>query len=87
VGCTLLLLALQWAGSTYLWQSSHVLAPLIIGIAVLVFFGLYEWRVPRLPIVPLRLFGNLSLVACYFINVTNGSVYYVQIFCAFVAAL
>jgi hypothetical protein len=85
-GCTLLLLALQWAGSTYVWQSAQVLAPLVIGIAILGFFGLYEWRLAHLPIIPLRLFGNLSLCACYFITVTNGSIYYVQLFCAFAEA-
>ena len=38
---TLLLLALDWAGGAYAWHDPHVAAPLAIGLALLVTFGLY----------------------------------------------
>ncbi|EPE09093.1 mfs general substrate transporter [Ophiostoma piceae UAMH 11346] len=41
---TLMLLALDWAGGTYDWSDKHVAAPLAIGLALLVLFGLYEWK-------------------------------------------
>jgi hypothetical protein len=43
-GTTLLLLAFDWAGGTYVWRDAHVLGPLITGIVLLIFFGLYEWK-------------------------------------------
>ena len=41
---TLMLLALDWAGGTYGWADAHVAATLAVGLALLVLFGLYEWR-------------------------------------------
>ncbi|KAK4935167.1 hypothetical protein LTR10_023730 [Elasticomyces elasticus] len=42
--CTLLLLALDWAGGAYAWSDAHVAAPLGIGLGILVLFCLYEWK-------------------------------------------
>ncbi|EXJ61668.1 hypothetical protein A1O7_02097 [Cladophialophora yegresii CBS 114405] len=44
VACTLLLLALDWAGGAYEWSDAHVAAPLGIGCGFLVLFCLYEWK-------------------------------------------
>ncbi|KAI8649111.1 MFS domain-containing protein [Fusarium keratoplasticum] len=41
---SLMLLALNWAGGTYPWSDAHVIGPLVAGLALLVFFGLYEWK-------------------------------------------
>ncbi|AEO65543.1 b6246144-b555-4864-ba49-ca1a76f0f3a2 [Thermothielavioides terrestris] len=41
---TLMLLALDWAGGAYAWSDPHVAAPLAIGLALFVLFGLYEWK-------------------------------------------
>lgn len=42
--CTLLLLALDWAGGAYDWSNAHVAAPLGIGFGFLALFCLYgEW--------------------------------------------
>lgn len=38
---TLLLLALDWAGGSYAWSDPHVAAPLAVGLALLIAFGLY----------------------------------------------
>lgn len=40
-GQLLLLLGLAWGGAAYSWTSAHVLATLIIGIVLLILFGLY----------------------------------------------
>ncbi|GAB7353936.1 hypothetical protein MBLNU459_g4542t1 [Dothideomycetes sp. NU459] len=40
----LLLLALDWAGGAYSWSNPHVVAPLVVGLALLVLFALYEWK-------------------------------------------
>jgi hypothetical protein len=41
VACTLLLLALDWAGGAYSWSDVHVAAPLGVGLGFLVLFCLY----------------------------------------------
>ncbi len=38
---TLMLLALDWASGAYSWSDAHVAAPLGVGLALLVLFGLY----------------------------------------------
>ncbi|OCL11760.1 MFS general substrate transporter, partial [Glonium stellatum] len=43
-GTTLLLLAFDWAGGTYRWSNVHVAVPLGVAIALLIIFGLYEWK-------------------------------------------
>lgn len=40
-GATLTLLALDWTGGTYEWHDAHVIAPLVVGIVLLIGFGLY----------------------------------------------
>jgi hypothetical protein len=41
VGSLLTLLALDWAAGTYAWADTHVVAPLTIGLVLLVAFSLY----------------------------------------------
>ncbi|KAI0003579.1 MFS general substrate transporter [Xylariaceae sp. FL0662B] len=41
---TLMLLALDWAGGAYAWSDPHVAIPLSLGLALMVGFGVYEWR-------------------------------------------
>ncbi|KAF7294672.1 MFS general substrate transporter [Mycena indigotica] len=43
-GTTLLLLAFDWAGGTFSWHDTHVVAPLVIGVVLLLLFCLYEWK-------------------------------------------
>ena len=40
-GATLIILALDWTGGTYPWSDSHIIAPLVVGIVLLILFGLY----------------------------------------------
>lgn len=40
-GAALTLLGLNWAGGVYPWGDAHVVAPLTIGLVMLVAFGLY----------------------------------------------
>jgi MFS family permease len=43
-GSTLVILALDWTGGTYPWSNAHIGAPLGVGIALLIGFGLYGTR-------------------------------------------
>ncbi|KAF9040487.1 MFS general substrate transporter [Hymenopellis radicata] len=65
------IIALTWGGATYSWSSYHVLAPLIIGLAGIVMFGVYEAKVAKEPIMPFVLLTNRTSLSGYiqtFIN-------------------
>ena len=60
----LVLVALNWGGSTYPWTDAHVLAPLIVGCALAPVFILYEAYMPLAqPILPIKLLKNRAYVA------------------------
>lgn len=46
-GLTLFLTSLNLGGGIFTWSDSHVLGTLVVGIAVLNAFGVYEWKVTR----------------------------------------
>ncbi|EAS30387.3 MFS drug efflux pump [Coccidioides immitis RS] len=54
-GVIIFLAGLQWGGYQYQWASAHVLAPLIIGLALLVAFVFWEVYGAEHPILPRRL--------------------------------
>jgi hypothetical protein len=58
-------LALTWGGVQHSWSSYHVLLPLIIGIAGLGLFLVYETHFPQEPIVPQRIWGNRTTGSGY----------------------
>ena len=54
-GMVLFMAGMQWGGYQYPWGSAHVLAPLILGAAMLVAFGLWEAYGAKYPMFPSRL--------------------------------
>lgn len=69
------LIALGWAGSSYPWSSSHVIAPLIVGFVGLAVFLVYEGsRFAVEPTVPLRLFGNRTSLVAFILTFLVGLV-------------
>ncbi|ERS99531.1 hypothetical protein HMPREF1624_04733 [Sporothrix schenckii ATCC 58251] len=56
-GIVLLVAGLLWGGYQYAWSSAHVLALLIIGVALLVAFAFWQSRFAPYPMVPRRLVG------------------------------
>ncbi|KAJ3809904.1 major facilitator superfamily domain-containing protein [Lentinula aff. lateritia] len=75
-GCTLIMLPLIWGGITYPWNSVVVLAPLCCGVFVVVLFCLWEWKVAKLPIVPLHIFKHVTVVGVYICMFANGFVFF-----------
>lgn len=61
-GLSLFIVGLNLGGGLYPWTSSRVLATLILGLVILLGFGLYEWKGTRTGLVHHDLF-----------NGTNGS--------------
>jgi MFS family permease len=72
----LVLLGLSWAGNEYPWASAAVLAPLIIGLALLGVFLLVEWKLVALPLVPLRIFRNSTVAAGMAATLFSGMIFY-----------
>ncbi|KAL4986315.1 fungal trichothecene efflux pump [Aspergillus falconensis] len=54
-GLILFLGGLQWGGYQYSWSSAHVLAPLILGVALLICFTFWEIYGAKYPLFPSRL--------------------------------
>ncbi|KAK5071383.1 hypothetical protein LTR16_009269, partial [Cryomyces antarcticus] len=48
-------MGMQWGGYQYPWSSAHVLAPLILGVVLLVAFGVWETHGAKYPMFPKRL--------------------------------
>ncbi|KAH8674117.1 major facilitator superfamily domain-containing protein [Xylariales sp. PMI_506] len=67
-----LVLALTWGGSAYAWNSSHVLAPLIMGCIGLLGFGIYEWLVVSEGIFDHRMFQSRNFPILLFACVVDG---------------
>ncbi|KAH8829805.1 major facilitator superfamily domain-containing protein [Flagelloscypha sp. PMI_526] len=79
-GTTLCNIGLSWAGVRYAWSDVHVLAPLIIGLALIVIFMIHQRYIPSQPTVPRDIVGNRTTFSAYlgtFIHgVTSISVIY-----------
>src|ERR687886_723533 len=65
---TPLLLGLVWGGRDYPWTSGHVIVALVVAVAALAAFLLYERRVPE-PILPFSLLRN-GVVASSVVSMT-----------------
>ncbi|KAF9586271.1 hypothetical protein BGW38_007675 [Lunasporangiospora selenospora] len=65
IGLVLILLPLNWGGSTYAWNSPLVIGLFCAGFAVLIIFILIEWKVAQEPIIPFYLFKSRTNSAVF----------------------
>ncbi|KAK0501035.1 iron permease [Armillaria luteobubalina] len=84
-GTTLAIIGLTWGGIRYDWTDKHVLAPLIIGFALLVAFGWYEVKVPVKPTIPSDLLTNRTTLSAILMTAMHGItsisiLYYLPVF-------
>ncbi|KAH0288255.1 hypothetical protein KCU62_g5356, partial [Aureobasidium sp. EXF-3399] len=56
-GLVLLLMGLIWSKNPYPWTDSHVLAPFIVGLVLLILFALYEWKCKKDDVIHHDLFN------------------------------
>lgn len=71
-GTTLAVIGLAWGGGRHPWTSAAVLAPLIIGLALVGLFILYEAKVPREPTIPWELLSNRTSFSGYMATLIHG---------------
>ncbi|KIO20425.1 hypothetical protein M407DRAFT_29949, partial [Tulasnella calospora MUT 4182] len=74
IGTTLTVIALSWAGAKYPWSSYQVLVPLVLGMAFVVGFFVYEAKVPVGPVVPWELVNNRTSFFGYATTFLHGIV-------------
>ncbi|BFZ62213.1 hypothetical protein YB2330_003296 [Saitoella coloradoensis] len=76
IGATLLfLLALNWGGSQYRWDSAAVLCCLIISGALFVAFGIAEVKFAKEPVMPMSLFAHRTRLGGYLVCLFHGMVF------------
>ncbi|KAF9350438.1 hypothetical protein BGX26_011387 [Mortierella sp. AD094] len=72
IAIVLILLPLNWGGSTYAWDSPLVIGLFCGGAVVLLIFLFIEWKVAKEPIIPFRMFKSRTNTAvfltCFFIG-------------------
>lgn len=76
IGLTLILVPLNGGGVTYAWDSTLVIVMFTIGGVFMILFLGIEGKVAKLPMIPLRLFKNLSLCLIYLATFCFGATYY-----------
>lgn len=77
---TSLLLGISFGGTMFPWKSWHTLVPLILGAAGCFAVGIYEYYVPKVPIVNTKVFCNLSASIGFFQVVLHGLILYLLIY-------
>ncbi|KAK0380012.1 major facilitator superfamily transporter [Colletotrichum limetticola] len=76
----LLLIPLSGGGVTYPWSSPFVIAGVVVGAVLAVLFVLYEWKLAKLPIMPLRLYHAPHCSALFGQTFLMGQAYFGNLF-------
>ncbi|OAG12766.1 putative MFS aflatoxin efflux pump [Paraphaeosphaeria sporulosa] len=79
-GIVCLLLALQWGGQTYTWNSSRIIVLLILQGVLLLGFVTVQIYLPKTATTPLRLFKYRSLVSGLWAAICIGASQYIFIY-------
>ncbi|KAJ3473778.1 hypothetical protein NLG97_g10137 [Lecanicillium saksenae] len=64
-GTIMLLMGLEFGGTQYAWNSATVICLLVFGAVTIAIFLVYESRVAKFPVIPVRLFNTTTSVATY----------------------
>ncbi|KAK4331764.1 LOW QUALITY PROTEIN: Major facilitator superfamily domain-containing protein, partial [Rhodotorula toruloides] len=76
----LLILPLNWGGTSFPWVSGPVLGCLIASFFAFAIFFLWEWKVARIPIVPPFIFKNQTVAAIFASTFLSGSTILCQLY-------
>ncbi|KAH8833360.1 major facilitator superfamily domain-containing protein [Flagelloscypha sp. PMI_526] len=84
-GITLSNIGLAWAGVRYPWTDAHVLAPLIVGLALIVVFLAHQKFVAKFPTVPWDVLSDRTVLSAFFGTFVHGItsialVYYIPVY-------
>lgn len=73
-GTTSFLLGLSWGGVLHPWASVQTLVPILIGVASMILFVLYEAKLAKEPLIPPSLFNNTTANIAYLIDAWHGCI-------------
>ncbi|KAL6238516.1 hypothetical protein BDW75DRAFT_247243 [Aspergillus navahoensis] len=79
-GTAVLLLGLTWGGGEYPWDSAHVIATIVVGLAVCVLFMLWQWKGATYPLVPVHIFKSGIVNGACLTMFINGWNFLVQVY-------
>ncbi|SZF02882.1 unnamed protein product [Blumeria hordei] len=79
LGLLLILIALNWGGQQYAWTSSHVLSFLLIGLALLTSFGLWEKFGAEYPLYPRRIVRAPRPFYCILFLIFSAGINYIPL--------
>ncbi|KAK2752026.1 major facilitator superfamily transporter [Colletotrichum kahawae] len=79
-GVLLLLIPLNSGGSIWPWHSEHVITMLVLGGFFFVIFAVIEKSVAKIPLIPLRLFGQRSTAVMYVQSALYDCVWQVNLY-------
>ncbi|KAK5050470.1 hypothetical protein LTR84_003751 [Exophiala bonariae] len=69
-------MGLSWANNPYPWNDAHVLAPMIIGLILFGFIGIYCWKIGKNSFIPPALFSrDRNAAICLFAIFIEGLVF------------
>ncbi|RPA96175.1 MFS general substrate transporter [Choiromyces venosus 120613-1] len=74
-GTVLFLLGLEFGGVSHPWNSPIVICFVVFGILILCAFVYVEWKVAKLPIMPIKLFTNRTNACAYFVGFFHGFIF------------
>ncbi|ANB12839.1 Vba5p [Sugiyamaella lignohabitans] len=77
---TSLLLGITFGGVNFPWNSYHVLLPLILGVVGFAGFCVYEYKVPKDPMIRLAVFSNRSAFIGYIQVLIHGLILWCLIY-------
>ena len=66
------LVPISWGGLMFSWSSYHTLVPLILGIAGVAAFVVWEETFARQPLVPMSIFNNRTAASVYWQSLVSG---------------
>ncbi|KAL6408870.1 putative transporter-like protein [Ilyonectria robusta] len=75
VGVILLLIPITGGGAYFSWDSPMVISMLIVGFVAFLSFIAWEWKLARLPMMPVDIFSNPVVVVMFLQSFLFGSVY------------
>ncbi|OTB08457.1 hypothetical protein M426DRAFT_71231 [Hypoxylon sp. CI-4A] len=70
-----ILIPVSGGGAYFAWSSPMVISMLVVGSCALVLFVLVEWKVARLPMMPVQIFRNPVVTVLLIQNFLFGAVY------------
>ncbi|CAZ84460.1 unnamed protein product [Tuber melanosporum] len=74
-GTVLSLLGLEFGGVSHPWHSPIVICFILFGMLILCSFVYVEWKVAKLPIMPIKLFTNRTNACAYFVGFFHGFIF------------